>query len=132
MVQIAGKYQLVETQNFDKFLVSSGVSEEKAKKINEAKPIIDVSFDGNRIKIETNLHKLTTELVLDQESEEKLFSGQSIKSVAKLVDNVITVKSVGLDGNSVGKRTMTFSDSGMETVYTTKDNIVAKRIYKRV
>ncbi|KAJ8956214.1 hypothetical protein NQ314_006760 [Rhamnusium bicolor] len=117
MVQIAGKYELVENKNFYEFMVKMGIPEEHALKANEAKSIMEVEVDGNKVRLISDAQRqnLVAELILNEEVDERMPLGNIVKSTATLDDNVLTIKSKESDGK-IGTRIYTFSDTGVEMV----------------
>ncbi|KAJ8961719.1 hypothetical protein NQ318_021319 [Aromia moschata] len=135
MVQIAGKYQLVENKNFYEFILKAGVPKDVAKERNEERPILKISVDGNKINLETSgKMKNLLNLVLNEETEETL-GPQSLftyKNFAKLEGNVLIVESKKPDGSRGRKRIYTFSDNGLEMEWVSERFGTAKHIYKRI
>ncbi|KAJ8961722.1 hypothetical protein NQ318_021322 [Aromia moschata] len=133
MVQIAGKYELVDSKNFLKVLLSGGIPEDKAKLAENITTVLDVTIDGNKVRLQSDekLNNHVTELILGQEVDEK-FSSYTLKTIAKLDGNVINVESKE-DGKPTRTRIYRFTDSGLEIEYNSvKDNYTAKRVYKRI
>ncbi|KAJ8961721.1 hypothetical protein NQ318_021321 [Aromia moschata] len=111
-----------------------GVPEDKAKLVENATTVLEVTIDGNKFRLQTDekLNSHVTEFVLGQEVDEK-FSSHTLKTIAKLDGNVINVESKEADGKPAGTRTYKFTDSGLEIEYNSvKDNYTAKRVYKRI
>ncbi|XP_018570017.1 fatty acid-binding protein homolog 5-like [Anoplophora glabripennis] len=134
MVQLSGKYKLVENKNFYEFLIGVGESEERAKEGNAVKGTLEVKIDGNKISMTNDTPAHVSNLVAGEERDEK-FGEYVVKSKATIDGNVLTVTSKTPEGQPAGSRTLTFSDSGLEIVISSaKDGKTysATRIYKRV
>ncbi|XP_018569980.1 fatty acid binding protein 1-A, liver [Anoplophora glabripennis] len=134
MVQITGKYKLAENKNFLEFLLAVGMPEDKAKEGNKIAGTLDVKIDGKKISLANDTPPYVTNLVLDEEVDEKLGEDQ-FKSTATLSGNVITVTSKTKEGELAATRTYTFSDSELGTTitaYRDGKTVSASRIYKRV
>ncbi|KAJ8922069.1 hypothetical protein NQ315_008710 [Exocentrus adspersus] len=133
MVQIAGKYKVVENKNFYEFLLGLGIPEERAKEGNKTGGESEILVDGEKITFKDE-HGHVIEFVLDKEVEEK--RGDLVfLSTAKLDGNTLTVIAKAADGNRASLRTWTFTDSELNfTITIEKDgkNLTASRKYKRI
>ncbi|KAJ8922070.1 hypothetical protein NQ315_008711 [Exocentrus adspersus] len=135
MVQITGKYQLVENKNFYEFMLAVGAPEERAKAANKTGSILEVSVEGKKIICKNESPQYVTELVLDEEVEEKMPPDLVLLSTAKLDGNTITVKSKLKDGTPASVRTWVFGDSQLDSTITAEKDgktLSASRIYKRI
>ncbi|RLU22878.1 hypothetical protein DMN91_005156 [Ooceraea biroi] len=134
MVQIVGKYQYASAENFEEYIKSFGRAE-VTEMFLRSTPLVEIQQNGDQWSITvTNQGKSanTATFKLGETYDELLPSqGVTLKSVTtKEGDNFRTETTMGTDKSI---RIYEFTDTGMIVhLSSTKSDIKAKRIYKRV
>ncbi|XP_023029630.2 fatty acid-binding protein [Leptinotarsa decemlineata] len=132
MVQIAGRYQLVENVKFYEFLKKIGSTDEQASAADKAKPFVTVGIDGDKvtIKIEGFGDDLENHFVLGKQCEEKQADGSVSKTTVTKEGDALKLVSIEEGGVNL-TRIYKFTDSGFE-LSMNLGGIEAKQIYKRL
>jgi len=83
--QFVGKWNLIESENFDEYMKKVGVGLMTRKMAGALKPVLDISVEGNHWKmVSTSTFKtVVTEFDLDKEFEETTPDGRQMKSTFK-------------------------------------------------
>ncbi|XP_030762022.1 fatty acid-binding protein-like isoform X2 [Sitophilus oryzae] len=133
---ISGKFQLEKNEHFLEHLVALGIAEEKAKVVDQLRPILEMNIDGDKLTIVSysGQYKQTSNLVFNEEVDETVASTLTVKSIAqRRDDNKIDIFSRGNNGEK-GQRTFEFFEENMiMSLSNDSESIpIAKRYYKRI
>jgi len=85
--QFLGKWQLISSENFDKYMEVVGVNPLARTFGNAAKPILDITLENGKYKVVTEIHgfrTVTYEFVLNKEFDELTPDGRFMKSTFRL------------------------------------------------
>ncbi|KAI6243492.1 Fatty acid-binding-like protein 5 [Aphelenchoides fujianensis] len=92
--KFVGKWELVDSENFEPFLKHMGVGEEAQKVAASIKPklTVDVTDGGNKWKIHvaSTYKTMTTEFELNREFEEDGMDGRKLKSICTFENGRLT------------------------------------------
>ncbi|KAB0802402.1 hypothetical protein PPYR_04588 [Photinus pyralis] len=128
MVQIAGTYKLEKNENLAEYLTALGISEEKIKLASTPGSTVEITVEGNKYTFNSSV--MFTTLILNEEVDEKVPSGITVKSKATLDGNKLCIESYFPDGRN-GTRIFEFNEEGFIVTMTTS-SLEAKRYFVRV
>ncbi|MBD3011549.1 hypothetical protein, partial [Streptomyces sp. 5-10] len=103
MVQISGKYEVVRADNFETHLLSMGAPKEVVEKVKDFKAVQEFKHNGNKITVDIHDDGFHSDLILNQEVDEKLSADLTIKTTAYLDGDTLTLKSKYPNGKSETK-----------------------------
>ncbi|KAK0424616.1 hypothetical protein QR680_008752 [Steinernema hermaphroditum] len=128
-----GKWQLVESENFDGYMKEVGVGLLTRTAAANLKPLLEVTVDGDKWKLhQTSTFKNhTMEFEIGKETELETADGRKMKSVFTLEDGKLVQKESPVAGKDKPSEIVRFVD-GNKLVMTLKSGAIeAKRVYEK-
>ena len=130
---VPGKYQLTDSENFDKFMGALGVGYLVRKLGNQSKPLVTLSQDGEdwTMKSESLVKTTETKFQMDKQFEEVTADGRKVMTTMKVTaPNTVYQEMLGTNGGKDSFCTREFMEEKMKCVCTVED-IVTTRWYAR-
>nr|ACO11062.1 Fatty acid-binding protein [Caligus rogercresseyi] len=129
MVAMAGTYNFVSQDNFDKYLSAAGVGTIHRMAVTKTKPdiVVEVSGDTYTFTTKTAIKDVKISFTLAKEYECDPGTGRVAKYLTTMEGDTLITKEVG-DPESVATRK--FTDSELVMTMTTK-GVTATRTFKR-
>merc|ERR1712066_1114212 len=123
---VAGKYQLTESENFDKFMGALGVGYLVRKLGNQSKPLVTLSQEDNVWTM-----KSESKFEMGKQFEEVTADGRKVLTTMKVTEpNTVHQEMLGTSGGKDSFCTREFMLGKMKCVCTV-DDIVTTRWYAR-
>ena len=129
---ITGAYQLVSSENYDKYLSALNVGYLQRKVLSNTSPMVEITNNGDQWTVRTTAMSRATEQTfqLGQEFDAILPNGEAVKAVVSAGDqSLIEVQKRPVGRTVEIKRD--FSQPQQMTETLTAESAVATRIYKK-
>merc|ERR1711976_359962 len=130
---IYGKWQMVDSENFENFMSRLGVSYMVRKLGNQSKPLVTVSKDDDTIsfKQESLVSTSTISFKIGEQFDEKTADGRKVKSTMSLVKpNTLRHEMLGTEGGKDSVCVREFLKDKMICPCTVED-VVTTRTYSK-
>merc|ERR1712066_9744 len=130
---VAGKYQLTESENFDKFMGALGVGYLVRKLGNQSKPLVTLSQEDNvwTMKSESLVKTTESKFEMGKQFEEVTADGRKVLTTLNVTEpNTVHQEMLGTSGGKDSFCTREFMLEKMKCVCTV-DDIVTTRWYAR-
>ncbi|XP_047497183.1 sodium/calcium exchanger regulatory protein 1-like [Penaeus chinensis] len=131
MPNIAGKYTLDSSENFEEFMKALGVGMMLRKLGSSSKPTVELSEENGVWTMKTSTAMKTTEIKfkIGEEVSETTFDGRECKTTFTMEGDKLIQIQKATKGKDC-KFTREFTDTQM-IMLSECDGVVSKRIYKR-
>ncbi|KAH7729198.1 lipocalin/cytosolic fatty-acid binding protein family protein [Aphelenchoides avenae] len=131
--QFVGKWNLVESDNFEAYLKQVGVGLVTRKAAAATKPQLNISVNGNHWKIDTvsTFKSFSLEYDLNAEFEETTGDGRKLKSIFTFEDGKLIQEQKKIDPKDKDSRFERYVQDGKLYVVCDSEGVVAKRVYER-
>uniref|UniRef100_A0A915EKX9 Cytosolic fatty-acid binding proteins domain-containing protein n=1 Tax=Ditylenchus dipsaci TaxID=166011 RepID=A0A915EKX9_9BILA len=132
--QFVGKWNLVDSDNFDAYMKQVGVGLVTRKIAANLKPTLDISTEGpNHWKIvSTSTFKtFATEFDLGKEFEEETADGRKMKSVFTMEDGKLVQNQTKISPSDKDSRFERFIQDGKLVITMQCGDVNAKRVYEK-
>uniref|UniRef100_A0A914VA80 Cytosolic fatty-acid binding proteins domain-containing protein n=1 Tax=Plectus sambesii TaxID=2011161 RepID=A0A914VA80_9BILA len=135
--QYLGQWQLVSSENFDKYMEVIGVNPLARTFGNAAKPLLDIKFEDGRFKVMTEIHgfrTVTYDFVLNKEFDEVTPDGRIMKSIfrlrrdGKLIQFQKKISSHDKDSKFI----RSVEGDKLIVICEAEGGVTAKRVYQKV
>ncbi|XP_026670937.1 uncharacterized protein LOC108626820 [Ceratina calcarata] len=134
MASIVGTYQHESNENLDEYFKAVGVPYIPRKMMSMSSPRLEISNDGDKWTICTISMFRTAQLTftLNEEYEEHMPAGVTLKNVTTMEEDGLVTVSVGPDNNKVVRKYEVTKDGVVLIMTHEKSGQVAKRYFKRL
>jgi hypothetical protein len=131
--KFVGKWNLIESENFDAYMKEVGVGLMTRKIASTLKPVLDIEVSGNHWKMtSTSTFKtVVTEFDLNQEFEETTADGRKLKSKFTLENDKLIQTQTKIDPKDKDSRFERYIDNGKLVITMESGDVTAKRVYER-
>ncbi|MET9535036.1 lipocalin/fatty-acid binding family protein [Streptomyces sp. NPDC006649] len=128
---ISGTYEMTSSDNYEEYLKATGVRPATRKIEAASKPTVELTENGDNLKLKTTTTLKTIDLVftLDKEFVEETTDGRKCNTTVTRDGNTL-IQTQKLDGQTF-TITRTFRDNGLDATFEA-NGAVSKRIYKRI
>ena len=130
---VPGKYQMVQSENFDGFMAALGVGFLTRKLGNQSYPVVTVEKEEDSYSLKTESLVKTSEIKfkLGEQFEEITGDGRKVLSTMSMTSpNTILHQMLGTDGGKDSFCTSEFMAEKMNCVCQV-DEVITTRIYER-
>ena len=131
---VPGKYQMVQSKNFDGFMAAIGVGFLTRKLGNQSYPMVTVEKEEDSYSLKTESLVKTSEIKfkLGEQFEEITSDGRIVMSTMSMIaPNTILHKMLGTEGGKDSSCTREFLGKKMKCVCQVEE-VVSTRIYQRI
>ncbi|GAB1611149.1 sodium/calcium exchanger regulatory protein 1-like [Argonauta hians] len=129
--EMAGKWILESSENFNDYMKAIGVGMATRTMANMATPVQDITVNGDQWTIKTSTTFKTTDIAftIGKEFEETTADGRKVMTTVTIEGKTLVQDQKG-SPNSTLKREL--KDDGKMHMVLTVNDVVCTRIYKRV
>uniref|UniRef100_A0A1I7S6J9 FABP domain-containing protein n=1 Tax=Bursaphelenchus xylophilus TaxID=6326 RepID=A0A1I7S6J9_BURXY len=131
--QFVGKWNLIESDNFDAYMKQVGVGLITRKMAATLKPLLEISVEGDHWKLhsQSTFKNVLTEFDLGKEFEETTADGRVLKSTFTFEDGkLIQVQKKIKDGDK-DSRFVRYIEGDKLIMEMESEGVKAKRVYER-
>ncbi|KAI1720716.1 lipocalin / cytosolic fatty-acid binding protein family domain-containing protein [Ditylenchus destructor] len=131
--QFVGKWNLVESENFDAYMKQVGVGLVTRKIAANLKPVLDFTVDGDHWKmVSTSTFKtVVTEFDLGKEFDETTADGRVLKSVFTWDGSKLVQTQTKIDPKDKDSRFERYIQDGKLIITMESEGVTAKRVYEK-
>jgi len=128
-----GKWNLVDSENFDEYMKTVGVGFMTRKIGATVKPVLTVSVNGDHWKMlsESTFKNLTTEFDLGKEFEETTADGRTMKSTFTLENGKLMQKQLPIKAEDKASNFERYVEGSKLIMVMESEGVKAKRVYER-
>ncbi|KAI6243307.1 Fatty acid-binding-like protein 5 [Aphelenchoides fujianensis] len=132
--EFVGKWELVESENFDAYMKHVGFNFLARKVAATLKPTVEITIDGERWRIAliTPFKTIVTKFELDREFEEESSDGRQVKSTCHMVNGKLVQKQRAQKPGERDSLIERHVEAGRLFMAMECDGVRATRIYRRV
>uniref|UniRef100_A0A914DX41 Cytosolic fatty-acid binding proteins domain-containing protein n=1 Tax=Acrobeloides nanus TaxID=290746 RepID=A0A914DX41_9BILA len=131
--KFVGKWNLVESENFDAYMKQVGVGWATRTMAAKLKPVLEVTVNGNHVKmVSTSTFKtVVTEFDLGVEFEEETADGRKMKSTFTLEGDKLIQVQTPVNAGDKASHFVRYVEGDKLIMEMESEGVKAKRIYTR-
>uniref|UniRef100_A0A915DV86 Cytosolic fatty-acid binding proteins domain-containing protein n=1 Tax=Ditylenchus dipsaci TaxID=166011 RepID=A0A915DV86_9BILA len=128
-----GKWNLLESDNFDNYMKQIGVGLLKRKMAATLKPMLEITSDGTHWKVASisTFKNHVTEFDIDKEFDEETIDGRKMKTTFKLDAGKLIQEQKKIDPNDKDSTITRYVEGDKLIIEMESEGVKAKRIYSK-